>query len=167
MARAKLLLWPLLHLLLCHATHQHDTQVVTTDCLRDIRIYGPGWEQPELLLPSRYFFVDHVPNCDKRVVRATIVSRSKSRCLAKMQTFNQTLFSHDLVIFRYRLVTDECDNFDILLYDNVGDVVAKRHVKGSTLSDDCHCATEANRWKDKMRCDATPELYKRIEQDLK
>ena len=145
---------------------EHSTHFVTNSCLQNVNIFGPGWDQPQLVFPSRYFFVDHASNCSKRIKFAHIESYSKTnRCLARIQLLNQTQFMNDLLIVRYRLVSDFCENFDILLYDELDKLVVKRSVKSKIYEDNCSC--HYNQWNSAMQCDQHTELYQKIHDDLR
>lgn len=143
-----------------------EVKIVATDCLRNVNIYGPGWDDPALIVPSRYFFVDHPANCTNRVKSAVIESLSNVRCLARMQVFDASQFSNDLTIFRYRLVNDAClDGLEIILKDENNEIVARRSVEEPIYDDQCYCPERS--WPEKAKCDPSSVMYDRLRKDLR
>ncbi|KAI1309340.1 Protein O-glucosyltransferase 1 [Halotydeus destructor] len=151
------------HLLNLHGCHADKTTIKSKGCLRDVIVHGPGWEKPQLIFPSRYFFVEHPPDCHNRISSARIASRS-SKCLSRIQFFNETQYANDMVIVRYRLVQDECRDVTISLHDEEGVVVVEKQFGGTIYNENCNCPSAT--WYSDMQCDSNSEAFTQIEDDL-
>lgn len=136
-----------------------------SNCLKDIKVFGPGWDNPGLILPSRYFFIDHPPDCDERIGKVLIKSLTAVRCLVRVQIFNQTQFGNDLIIARYRLVEQSCGGgFQILITDLHDNVIKSKAVTEVIYDEQCNCPKED--WFDQLKCDSSDRIYDRLRLDL-
>ena len=136
-----------------------DTDAVCTD----IKIFGPGFEDPDLILPSRYFFIQVPEGCDLQSYSVTIQSRLGLRdCPLKLQVFRET-FLH-LIIVRYRLLDAYCRNgllVSVLL--NGSHLLTQKEISGIIRSEDCNCPVSD--FNQRMAC-SDDLKSSRIQQDL-
>lgn len=122
------------------------------------KVYGPGWDSPQLVFPSRYFFVQNVNVVN---VKITPLS-SETRCPFWTQIFRDSNFNN-ITIVRYKLMTDVCPQGIIiqLLGDDV--VLAERQYDGDIYSEECHCPNQD--WSSLMNCHQIN--HQQIDEDLK
>ena len=70
-------------------------QFILCDCLHEINVYGPGWDDASLILPSRYFFIEYPEKCHRRVSKVIIESLNDPKgCRNKQQVFHDTLYKN-------------------------------------------------------------------------
>lgn len=137
----------------------------TEKCGDGLSIYGPGWEQPELILPSRYFFIQVPDQCDKQSVDVHITSPLGYKdCQVKLQVLHPILL--DLVIVRYRLLSLSCPNgFTIrILHKESGQILAEKMLSSEVRSEECLCRSPD--FSVRMGCPKDLKLS-RIDQDLR
>lgn len=135
------------------------------ECGSNLSIYGPGWDQPELILPSRYFIINIPNHCDKEAYQVDIIPpRGQKDCLFKQQTLRQTLLS--IVIVRYRLLSLSCTSGFTITISNktTGQALAIKEVTSAIKSEDCMCPSPD--FSEQMGC-STDLKWSRIEDDLR
>lgn len=137
-----------------------------SSCLSEIKAYGPGWDDPSLVLPSRYFFIEYPEKCRRKISKAIIESLSNQRgCRSKQQVFHDTSYKVGLTVIRYRLLDKVCqDGIRIILVDDNGEQVKQTESRQVIVDEDCSCS-EPN-FSDRMKCN-TDHLYDRMNEDLR
>ncbi|RWS09674.1 KDEL motif-containing protein 1-like protein [Dinothrombium tinctorium] len=136
-----------------------------------VKVFGPGWDNPQLIFPSRYFFVQHFS--DKRVVRVEIegkvgenVAANRKDCRIWTQVFNETNFDFDMIIVRYKLMSDRCSNGVIIkLFDANNELLMKKETSTAIYAEECVCHNL--RWNELMNCDQNSEIYNQLFADLR
>lgn len=134
-------------------------------CGPGFRIYGPGWEQPQLILPSRYFFIQVTDRCAKEAFDVHITSpRGDKDCRYRLQVLRQTLL--DFVIVRYRLLSPSCrSGLTISVsHKESGELLARKETHTGIQSEECICRLPD--FSERMGCPADINLS-RIHQDLR
>lgn len=145
----------------------HLIHVISCGCLRDINVYGPGWDDPSLVLPSRYFFIQYPGKCTERISKVVIESKSnRNGCRIKQQVFHDTLYKVGLTVVRYRLFDKVCENgLRITLSDEEGREIKRKETDQVVVDEECSC--RQSNFNERMNCDLKPELYQRINDDLR
>ena len=136
-------------------------------CLDQIRVSGPGWDDPTLILPSRYFFIEYPEDCPDRIHKIIVTSPNGYKdCPSRIQMLNETLHGNHLAIVRYKLFTQVCKNgISISLLDQKGNEVKKKLVQVPIYDEVCSCQSE-DFWH-RMKCDSNSEMYQQIQDDLR
>lgn len=142
-------------------------QAISCNCLLGIEVYGPGWETPSLVLPSRYFFIKYPEKCHQRVSKVVIESINDPKgCRSKQQVFHDTMYKNGLSVVRYRLLDKVCEQgLRITLQDEDGREVRRQETNQVIVDEDCLCPDTS--FNHRMKCDSKPDLYQRIDDDLK
>lgn len=141
--------------------------VISSNCLSGVKVYGPGWDDPSLVLPSRYFFVEYPEKCHRKISKVIIESLKEDKvCRNKQQIFHDTFYKVGLTLVRYRLLDKVCeDGLRVMLLDENGQEVKRIESKQVIGDEDCVCPQSD--FDQRMECDTTPELYQRIDDDLR
>lgn len=144
----------------CVSSESPEKDTVCTD----IKISGPGFDDPDLILPSRYFFIQVSDGCDLQSYSVTIQSPLGLRdCPLKLQVLRETF--QQIIIVRYRLLDVYCRNgllISVLL--NESQVLVQKEISGLIRSEDCYCPIYD--FSLRMGC-ADDMQSSRIQEDLK
>jgi len=133
------------------------------DC-QDIEISGLGWDDPGVILPSRFFFVRNPCNASDILVDITSSRGLKDKeCLIKTKTSHGT--STSVTIVRYRLVTPVCRHgITITILDNeTKQVLKSKQFSSPVYSEECDCPTSG--FISSISCH-DDRLVKRVLEDL-
>ena len=131
------------------------------------RIYGPGWDDPSLVLPSRYFFIDIPNGCDLSISNVEVASPKGVRdrgCLIKTRVMSET--STGVVIVRYRVVSPSCqEGISITIYDQHNQVISRKDVTKAILGEDCTCRIDD--FNERFKCEEDQVSNEGVHRDLK
>ena len=145
--------------------HFATANLSVDDCLQGMRVQGPGWDQPDLVLPSRYFFL-HLPDgCDKQLLDVAVQSpKGLADCQVRVQVLRQTI--HPWIIVRYRLLSPLCENgLSIrIINKSSGQVVARKDISSVIRSEECTCRLPD--FAKRLNC-ASDQASSRISSDLR
>jgi hypothetical protein len=139
--------------------------VTNSKCGDDIRVHGPGWDQPELILPSRYFFIQVPDGCNKQHYDVQLIPDAfQKNCQVKLQVLRQTLLS--VIIVRYRILSLTCpDGFTISISNSSnGQVLAQKDIEFGVCSEEC--ISRSQDFSHKMGC-PSDLTFSRIHKDLR
>ena len=138
-------------------------QLIDTKCLSNIQVSGSGWDDPSVILPSRYFFI-HVPEICNLTISVAVTSLNKDReCLIKTKVFSET--ATGVVIVRYRLISKSCfQGISITIY-NENQVLKKKEFPFPVHGEDCVC--RSNHFIEKLECHKDIVSREGVARDLK
>lgn len=134
-------------------------------CRDKLTIYGPGWDDIELILPSRYFFIQSPPECATLIQQVSITSLDGSHrgCQLRQELLNDTQTGS--LIVRYRIIEPVCKNgLKISLLSGERQVIASQEYDGFVYGEKCSC--QLTDFSERMKCHESTEIYNQINRDL-
>lgn len=136
-------------------------------CKDKLTITGPGWDDPTIIFPSRYFFIETTTSeCHSLIQHVSIESldNNSRSCLIKKQIFNVT--SYNTIIVRYKILNNECSNgISINLLDFNNNIITSKYYIKPIISEECNC--DINDFINQMKCNENTLIYKQLDDDLK
>ena len=138
-------------------------QLIDAECLSNIKVSGSGWDDPSVILPSRYFFI-HVPDNCNLTVSFVVTSLKKDReCLVKTKVFSET--ATGVVIVRYRLISKSCTQGISMTIYNKNQVLKKKEFPFPVYGEDCVC--RSNHFIERLGCHEDIVSREGVARDLK
>lgn len=133
-----------------------------TEC--NPEIYGPGWDDPELILPARYFFVRFPSGCSKSLSDVSVQSTKADReCVIVRHILTDA--RDNIVIVRYRLATRMCSHgITITIRNHDGNVIASKSSNGPIRGEKCVCRLD--NFAERLGCPKDEVALTGIQRDL-